>query len=219
MKSSTSRHVGCRGRPEMTCRGQERRFVTRNRHQLVEGLRIAKAKGGSCLSRTIRPPGIEELPALSALCFRSKAVWGYDNDFMEACCRELSIEPCDLRSTSIAVAEQDGRLVGVAQIKVTGSGADLLKPFVEPTVLRSGIGRALFAWVTDLATRQGADRLVIEADPDAAPFYRRMGAQDIGLALSSSIPGRMLPKLVKDLCSLSWFWPICMDRPRVASRK
>jgi GNAT superfamily N-acetyltransferase len=130
-------------------------------------------------------------------------VWGYDDDFMEACRRELSIEHCDLRSTSIAIAEQDGRLVGVAQIKVTGCEADLLKLFVEPTVLRSGIGRALFAWATDWATTLGADRLLIEADPDAAPFYRRMDAQDVGLAPSGSIPGRMLPKLVKDLRSKS----------------
>ena len=43
---------------------------------------------------------------------------------------------------------------------------------------------------------------MIEADPDAAPFYRRMGAQDVGLAPSGSIPGRMLPKLVKELCSI-----------------
>jgi GNAT superfamily N-acetyltransferase len=132
------------------------------------------------LLRIIRPPAIDKLPVLSALCFRSKAAWGYDNDFMEACRRELSIEPCDLRSTSIAVAEQDGRLAGVAQIKVTGCEADLLKLFVEPTVLRDGIGRALFAWAADLATSQGADRLLIEADPDAAPFYRRMGARDVG---------------------------------------
>jgi GNAT superfamily N-acetyltransferase len=130
-------------------------------------------------------------------------VWGYDNDFMEACRRELSIEPCDLRSTSVAVAEQDSRPVGVAQIKVNGSEAHLLKLFVEPTVMRSGIGTALFAWATDLAISQGADRLLIEADPDAVPFYRRMGAQDVGLAPSGSIPGRMLPKLVKDLCSPS----------------
>ena len=155
------------------------------------------------MSRIIRPPLVEELPALSELCFRSKAVWGYDDDFMEACRRELSIEPCDLRSTSIAVAEQDGKLVGVAQIRVVGSKADLLKLFVDPTVLRSGIGTALFAWASDLATGQGADRVLIEADPDAAPFYRRMGAQDVGLARSGSIPGRMLPKLVKDLCSIS----------------
>jgi GNAT superfamily N-acetyltransferase len=126
-------------------------------------------------------------------------VWVYDNDFMEACRRELSIEPSDSRSTSIAVAEQEGMLVGVAQIKVLGSEADLLKLFVEPTVPGSGIGRALFTWATDLAISQGADRLSIEADPAAAPFYRRMGAHDVGLAPSGSIPGRMLPKLVKDL--------------------
>jgi GNAT superfamily N-acetyltransferase len=114
-----------------------------------------------------------------------------------------SIEPSDLRSTPIAVAERDGRLIGVAHIKVVRSEVDLLKLFVEPTVMRSGIGRTLFAWATDLATSQGADRLLIEADPDAAPFYRRMGAWDVGLALSGSIPGRMLPKLVKDLRSIS----------------
>jgi GNAT superfamily N-acetyltransferase len=155
------------------------------------------------LSRIIRLPAVEELPALSALCFRSKAVWGYDDNFMEACRRELSIQPCDLRSTSIAVAEESGIVVGVAQIKVIGSEADLLKLFVEPTALRGGVGRALFAWATDLAISQGAHRLVIEADPDAAPFYRRMGAKDVGLAPSASILGRMLPKLVKDLCSIS----------------
>lgn len=147
----------------------------------------------------LRPPTIVELPALSALCFRSKAVWGYDSDFMEACRRELSIEPRDLQSTLVAVAEENGKIVGVAQIKVFGREADLLKLFVEPTTLRGGIGTALFVWATDQATSMGADRLVIEADPDAAPFYRRMGAQDCGLAPSGSISGRMLPKFVKKL--------------------
>ena len=126
---------------------------------------------------------------------------GYDDDFMEACRKELTIEPCDLRSTSIAVAEKNSKIVGVAQIKVVGSEADLLKLFVEPTTLRGGIGRTLFAWATDQATSSGASRLVIEADPGAVPFYRRMGAEDCGLAPSGSIAGRMLPKLVKELRS------------------
>ena len=126
---------------------------------------------------------------------------GYDDDFMEACRKELTIEPCDLRSTSIAVAEKNSKIVGVAQIKVVGIEADLLKLFVEPTTLRGGIGRTLFAWATDQATSSGASRLVIEADPGAVPFYRRMGAGDCGLAPSGSIAGRMLPKLVKQLRS------------------
>ncbi|QIP09281.1 GNAT family N-acetyltransferase [Bradyrhizobium symbiodeficiens] len=118
---------------------------------------------------------------------------------MEACRRELSIDPDEMISTSIAVAEDYGKIVGIAQVKVVGSEADLLKLFVEPTALRRGIGRALFIWATDMAASMGADRLVIEADPDAASFYRRMGAQDRGFARSGSIAGRLLPRLVKDL--------------------
>src|SRR5581483_5636958 len=93
----------------------------------------ANSTGPTGLPCILRMPTLDELPALSALCFRSKAVWGYDNDFMEACRRELTIEPSELRSTSIAVAEKNGRIVGVAQIKVAGTEADLLKLFVEPT--------------------------------------------------------------------------------------
>src|SRR3954471_22980233 len=58
---------------------------------------------------TIRPPTIDELSGLSDLCFRSKAVWGYDEEFMEACRGELSFEPRDLELTPIAVAEHDGK--------------------------------------------------------------------------------------------------------------
>jgi GNAT superfamily N-acetyltransferase len=155
------------------------------------------------LPHFIRPPAVEELPAVSALCFRSKAVWGYDDAFMEACRTELSVEPADLQSGSIAIAERDGQIVGIAQIRVSGREADLLKLFVEPTALRIGIGQALFAWAIEAATQQGADRLVIEADPDAAAFYRQMGAKDAGLAPSGAIPGRTLPRLVKILPSPS----------------
>ena len=149
---------------------------------------------------TIRPPTNDELSGLSDLCFRSKAVWGYDDEFMEACRGELTFKPSDLKLTRIGVAEWDGRPIAVAQLKVVDDEADLLKLFVEPGALRSGTGKALFAWATDAARKLGARRLTIEADPDAAPFYRRMGAYDVGQAPSGSIPGRMLPKLAMNLC-------------------
>ena len=118
------------------------------------------------MSCVLRLPIVEELPTLSALCLRSKAVWGYDKDFIEACRSELTIEPCELRSSSIAAAEENGRIVGIAQMKVTGDEADLLKLFVEPTMHRSGVGMKLFHWAISEAARMGADRMVIEADPD-----------------------------------------------------
>ena len=90
---------------------------------------------------TIRAPTIDELSDLSDLCFRSKAVWGYDEEFMDACRGELSFEPRDLELTPIAVAEHDGKPIGVAQVKVVDDEADLLKLFVEPSALRSGTGK------------------------------------------------------------------------------
>ena len=148
----------------------------------------------------IRAPTIEELASLSELCLRSKAVWGYNEEFLEACRGELSFDQRDLYSTLIAVAEHGGKLVGVAQVKVIGNQADLLKLFVEPNALRRGVGRTLLAWATNVAREKGATRLVIDSDPGAAPFYRRMGAYDVGEARSGSIPGRMLPKLAINLC-------------------
>jgi GNAT superfamily N-acetyltransferase len=148
----------------------------------------------------IRAPTIEELASLSELCLRSKAVWGYNEEFLEACRDELSFDQRDLHSTPIAVAEHGGKLVGVAQVKVIGNQADLLKLFVEPSALRCGVGRTLLAWATNVAREKGATRLVIDSDPGAAPFYRRMGAYDVGEARSGSIPGRMLPKLAINLC-------------------
>ena len=148
----------------------------------------------------IRAPDIDELPALSELCLRSKAVWGYDAAFMAACRRELSFDPGDLSSSRIAVAARGDNVLGVAQVRmIAGREADLVKLFVEPVAMRGGVGQALFAWARDAARALGASRMVIEADPDAVPFYRRLGARDAGLAPSGSIAGRLLPKLVLDL--------------------
>jgi GNAT superfamily N-acetyltransferase len=140
-----------------------------------------------------------ELQSLTELCLRSKAVWGYDAVFMAACRIELTLRPDDLRSSHLQVAESDTAAVGVAQVKVVGSDADLLKLFVEPDQLKSGIGRLLFAWAADQARRAGALRIIIEADPGSIPFYQRMGARRAGSTPSGSIARRMLPRLILDL--------------------
>jgi GNAT superfamily N-acetyltransferase len=143
----------------------------------------------------VRHATLEELPDLSDLCLRSKAVWDYDHAFLEACRSELTLRPDELATTRIAVAETDGGIAGVVQIKVMGTEAELLKLFIAPHGLRRGLGRPLFDWAVAEAKSLGATHLLIDADPDAAPFYRRLGAHDVGLAISHSIPGRTLPKL------------------------
>lgn len=147
----------------------------------------------------IRAADIDELPALSGLCMRSKAVWGHDAAFLAACRAELSFHPDDLVSSRVAVAATADGILGVVQVRSAGSTADLAKLFVEPAAMRGGVGKALLAWAINAARAMEASVMTIEADPDAAPFYRRLGARDAGLVPSGSIPGRMLPKLVLEL--------------------
>jgi GNAT superfamily N-acetyltransferase len=137
----------------------------------------------------------DELSRLGELCLRSKAVWGYDDAFMAACRTELTLHPDELQSTHLQVAERGTTVVGLVQLKVTNTDANLLKLFVEPALLGSGIGRLLLEWATSTARALGAVRMIIEADPGAATFYERMGARHAGFAPSQSIPGRMLPRM------------------------
>ncbi len=151
------------------------------------------------MSTRLRRAVTRDLQPLNALCMRSKAVWGYDPAFMEACREELTLLARDLATSSIGVIEDDGGLLGMVQVVVAGDTADLLKLFVEPGAMHRGFGAMLFEWAVSEARRLGAGRMAIEADPDAAPFYRRMGAVDAGVAPSGSIPGRLLPRLTLDI--------------------
>lgn len=140
-----------------------------------------------------------EADLLTGLCLRSKAVWGYDDAFMAACRVELTITQQDFARSQIRVAVQDDRIMAMAQLAQHGRIADIDKLFVEPAVMKSGAGRALFAWCVETARGAGAVALTVVADPDAAGFYRRMGMRDDGWEPSGSIPGRKLPKLLMAL--------------------
>ena len=151
------------------------------------------------MSATIRPATTAELPALNDLCLRSKAHWGYDKEFMQQCVAELTIAPEELTTSAVMVAEVDGQIAGIVQMRHDGPDAELAKIFVEPELIGNGIGRLLFDWAKDWTLKQKLSGIVVDSDPQAADFYRQMGARDIGLSPSGSIPGRMLPMLRLDL--------------------
>ena len=143
-----------------------------------------------------------EAEALSALCTRSKAHWGYDAEFMRLSATSLTVKPELIASGRVVVAEDNtGRVLGVAAVAPmdeTGS-YDLDRLFVEPEALKRGIGQALMRAAENIARDEGAARLIILADPNAASFYERMGAVRIGDSPSDSIPGRSLPLFRLDL--------------------
>jgi len=147
----------------------------------------------------LRTPRADECAALTELCLISKAYWGYDAAFMEACRAELTVRPDDLVVDRYQVAERDGAVVGVAALSANGERGCVELMFVDPEAMGDGIGRALMEWLIAEARALGLSVIDIDADPGAASFYERMGARRVGETPSGSIPGRTLPKLVIDL--------------------
>ena len=56
-----------------------------------------------------------------------------------------------------------------------------------------GVARALWSEVKKEAEARGIKRFVIEADPNAVPFYLSLGAEKIGEKESTLIAGRFFP--------------------------
>lgn len=147
----------------------------------------------------IRSASPKEHAILTDLCLRSKAVWGYDEHFMDLCRAELTLDESACRSPNLKVAERSATILGVAEVSVVDSECYLEKLFVEPSDLSSGVGSSLFNWAKERAAQLGYHELIIEADPGAVGFYQKMGATVVGETASQSIPGRTLPKLVLPL--------------------
>ena len=145
---------------------------------------------------TVRAARPGEAGALTALAVRSKAHWGYDDAFMQMSRASLTVSDADIASGRVLAAERQGLLFGMAKVEPDG---ELGMLFVDPRGLNRGVGRRLFEASAALARRLGAPRMAILADPNAAPFYERMGARFVSQAPSDAIPGRTLPLYEYDL--------------------
>ncbi|XWN34217.1 MAG: GNAT family N-acetyltransferase [Devosia sp.] len=143
----------------------------------------------------LRPPHPKELDVINGLIMRSKAYWGYDTAFMEACRAELTLTEDRLVGADMMLAVDGEAPLGIAAVSVDGETGELEKLFVAPEAMGRGVGRKLMDWARAKAGEAGATALFIDADPGAEPFYQRMGAMRVGEAPSGSIAGRMLPRL------------------------
>lgn len=141
----------------------------------------------------------DEAAVITDIAMRSKAHWGYDVAFMEACRPILTVHQSTILSGNAWVAEQDQRLVGMYTLAPQANAIELDMLFVAPDVIGQGIGSALFKHAVTQARSRGARRLVTEADPNAEDFYRAVGMRKYGERESTVQAGRMLPLMEMSL--------------------
>lgn len=148
----------------------------------------------------IRPALPEEADRLSDLALRSKAHWGYDEEFMRNCAAELTFSGEAISVNPTFAVECEGRVLGFYMLERRGKGeVELEALFVEPDAIGQGYGKKLMRHAQKTALEMGCRTVIIQGDPHAEPFYASIGARRIGTRPSASIVGRELPLFRLDL--------------------
>src|SRR6185369_15862477 len=148
----------------------------------------------------IRPANTEEASTLSQIALESKSHWGYPEHWLKLWQPELAVSSEFIEKNHVFVFETGGEIRGFYALCVNDSQAELEHMWVRPAYIGAGVGKELFLDAMDRAVQLNCAEVHLTADPNAAGFYERMGAKQIGEA-RSEIDGqpRILPRMKIDV--------------------
>ena len=147
----------------------------------------------------ILPALIEDHPALTKLTIASKSYWGYSHDQVEQWRALLTITPDYILTNSVYKVLSKDTLAGYYSYQEkTNHTVELDNMFVAPVFIRKGIGSILIQDFLNKVMQKGFTKIVLKAEPFAEGFYTNYGFRKTG-QLESSIPGRFLPVMEKEI--------------------
>ena len=140
----------------------------------------------------------EEASTLTTIALEAKRYWGYPEHWIKHWESDLTISSDFVRDQHVYVAEVEGEIRGFYALCITEPArkAELEHLWVTPACIGTGIGKELFLDAMEKAAALEVRDVEISADPNAAGFYKRMGARQIG-EVDAPIDGqpRKLPRL------------------------
>lgn len=145
---------------------------------------------------TIRRSAPEDAETLTTIALAAKRHWGYPEHWIKHWESDLTISADFIRDNHVYVAEENGEIRGFYALCIAGNKAELEHMWVTPAVIGTGLGKELFLDAMERAAQLEVGSVEISSDPNAAGFYRRMGATQIG-ETDSVVDGqvRKLPRL------------------------
>lgn len=147
----------------------------------------------------IRKALTDEAATLTRIAQDAKQHWGYPEHWLKHWQDDLTISPDFVARNDVFVADREGELLGFYALVVQEEKAELDHMWVAPAHIGTGVGKELFIHAMQTAAGQNISEVEILSDPNAAGFYRKMGAHQIG-ETTSEIDGqaRTLPRLIVD---------------------
>ena len=129
---------------------------------------------------TIRKARVEEAIFLSNLALRSKAHWGYSEEFIEACRPHIYVDKDYIEKWPVVVGVLNEKIIGFFSLKSIGEENRLDNLWIEPKFIKYGYGKILFNEAVKYARELEWNYFRLAGEPDAVLFYEKMGAALIG---------------------------------------
>ncbi|MFK7948009.1 MAG: GNAT family N-acetyltransferase [Saprospiraceae bacterium] len=135
----------------------------------------------------------KDAAAITALTLRSKDYWNYGSELIESWRKELTVTPEFIENNEVYNLIDEDKIIGFyiysAENQLT---VKLNFLFVEPNFIGQGYGKILVNDFLNRIKTTSYKSVIVDADPNAEPFYNRLGFQVVD-QLPSSIEGRFLP--------------------------
>lgn len=144
----------------------------------------------------IRVATTEYLRKLNDLMFISKQHWGYDAHFMKKFISQFGLTESYLAQGMTFIAFEHNTLIGFYSFCYHPNAQfELDNFFPHPDFIGRGKGRELWDACVQQATEYGVQQFILWTDPNAEPFYLKMGCVKVGERPSPLQPGRCPPIL------------------------
>jgi len=128
---------------------------------------------------SIRRISPAEAAALTQIALQAKRFWGYPEHWIDLWKPQLTFDAEYFQANESWTAEVDGKPVAFYTLLDKDGKAWMDNLWVMPEYMGKGIGRNLFQHSMELARLRGYKIMQLEADPNAAGFYEKMGMSKI----------------------------------------
>jgi streptomycin 6-kinase len=144
----------------------------------------------------LKQAAIEHIDNINTLLRLSKRHWGYDDDFLDRFMQGFNIKVPYLQQHDIKLVYLDNTLIGFFNFIINKDSAlELDNFFLHPDYIGKGHGRQMWNLCCQYAEQLGFKDFIIWSDPNAEPFYKKMGCEKIGERPSPTMPNRFPPIL------------------------
>lgn len=130
---------------------------------------------------------------LTSITKKSKAYWGYSEEQLEIWSDQLTITESYIEKNAVYKLVDAAATIGYySYFHENEKTIRLDNLFVLPDYIGKGFGQILMNDFLNRMHSMGIDKIILDSEPNAGPFYARFGFVKVG-AIETAIKNRFLP--------------------------